>query len=80
MCENPGAPVIMWWASAILVEIGLTDLALLVEIGLTDLPESGGAMALPAPPGTTPLSWQPRNLRVSYCGTKVIYYLSKFKF
>ena len=27
----------------------------LVEIGLTDLPKSGGAMALPAPPGTTGL-------------------------
>ena len=27
----------------------------LVEIGLTDLPKSGGAMAPPAPPGTTPL-------------------------
>ena len=25
------------------------------EIGLTDLPKSGGAMAPPAPPGTTPL-------------------------
>ena len=28
----------------------------LVEIGLTDLPKSWGAMAPPAPPGTTPLS------------------------
>jgi len=27
----------------------------LVEIGLTDLPKSGGAMAPPALPGTTPL-------------------------
>ena len=27
----------------------------LVEIGLKDLPKSGGAMAPPAPPGTTPL-------------------------
>ena len=41
----------MCWASALLVEIGLTDLALLVEIGLTDLPSSGGAMA----PSATPL-------------------------
>ena len=28
----------------------------LVEIGLTDLPKSGGAMAPPAPPGTTGLN------------------------
>ena len=28
---------------------------ILVEIGLTDLSKSGGAMALPAPPGTTGL-------------------------
>ena len=27
----------------------------LVQIGLTDLPKSGGAMAPPAPPGTTGL-------------------------
>ena len=31
------------------------NLPLLVEIGLTDLPKSGGTMAPPAPPGTTPL-------------------------
>jgi hypothetical protein len=30
-------------------------LLLLVEIVLPDLPKSGGAMAPPAPPGTTPL-------------------------
>ena len=28
----------------------------LVEIGLTNLPKSGGAMAPPAPSGTTPLN------------------------
>ena len=32
------------------------NLSPLVEIGLTDLPKSGGAIAPPAPPGTTPLS------------------------
>ena len=30
-------------------------LAILIEIGLTDLPKSGGAMANPAPSGTTGL-------------------------
>jgi hypothetical protein len=29
----------------------------LVEIGLTDLPKFGGAMAPPAPPGTTGLDY-----------------------
>ena len=46
----------MCWASALLVEIGLTDLALLVEIGLTDLPTSEGAMVPWAPPLTAGLS------------------------
>ena len=31
------------------------NLPSLVEIGLTDVPKSGGAMAPPAPPETTPL-------------------------
>jgi hypothetical protein len=31
----------------------------LVEIGLTDLPKNGGAMAPPAPPGTTGLECTP---------------------
>ena len=42
---NPGVPVLF----------GGHNLPPLVEIGLTDLPKSGGAMALPASPGTTPL-------------------------
>ena len=46
----------MWLASALLVEIGLTDLALLVEIGLTDLPTSGGTIAPSASPWITGLS------------------------
>ena len=44
--ENPG--VVIRWASSVP----------LVEIGLTDLPKSGGAMAPPAPPGTTPLDFK----------------------
>ena len=43
--DNPGGPVVMWGH----------NLPSLVEIGLTDLPKSGGAMAPPAPPGTTSL-------------------------
>ena len=43
--ENPGVPVLF----------GGHNLPPSVEIGLTDLPKSGGAMAPPAPPGTTPL-------------------------
>ena len=43
--ENAGVPVLF----------GGHNLPLLVEIGLTDLPQSGGSMAPPAPPGTTPL-------------------------
>ena len=35
-----------------------------VEIGLTDLPKSGGAMAPPAPPGTTGLK------REDFCGIR----------
>ena len=42
---SPGVPVLF----------GGYNLPHLVEIELTDLPESGGAMAPPAPPGTTPL-------------------------
>ena len=45
--ENPGVPVLF----------GGHNLPPLVGIGLTDLPKSGGAMALPAPPGTTSLSY-----------------------
>ena len=43
--ENPGVPLLF----------GGHNLPPLVEIGLTDLPKSGGAMAPPAPPGTTGL-------------------------
>ena len=43
--ENPGVPVLFGWH----------NLPPLVEIGLTDLPKFGGAMASPAPPGTTGL-------------------------
>jgi hypothetical protein len=43
--ENPGVPVVIRWAKSVP----------LVEIGWTDLPKSGGAMATPAPPGTTPM-------------------------
>ena len=38
------------------VLFGGDNLPPLVEIGLSDLPKSGGAMAPPAPPETTPLS------------------------
>ena len=44
--ENLGVPVLF----------GRHNLPPLVEIGLTDLPKFGGAMAPPAPPGTTGLS------------------------
>ena len=44
--EGPEVPVLVF---------GGNNLSHLVEIGLTDLPKSGGAMALPAPPGTTGL-------------------------
>ena len=43
--ENSGVPVLF----------GRHNLPPLVEIGLTDLTKSGGAMAPPEPPGTTPL-------------------------
>ena len=43
--ENPGVPVLFCGH----------NLPPLVEIDSTDLPKSGGAMATPAPPGTTPL-------------------------
>jgi hypothetical protein len=43
--ENSGVPVLF---------VG-HNLPPLVEIGLTDLPKFGGAMAPPAPPGTTGL-------------------------
>ena len=43
--ENPGVPVLF----------GGNNLLLLAEIGLIGLPKSGGAMAPPAPPGTTGL-------------------------
>ena len=44
--ENSGVPVLF----------GRHNLPPLVEIGLTDRPKIGGAMAPPAPPGTTGLS------------------------
>jgi hypothetical protein len=44
--ENLGVPVLF----------GGHNLPPLVEIGLTDLPKFGGAMASPAPPGTTGLN------------------------
>ena len=44
--ENLGVPVLF----------GGHNLPPLVEIGLTDRPKFGGAMAPPAPPGTTGLS------------------------
>ena len=43
--DNPEVPVLF----------GGHNLPPMVEIGLTDLTKSGGAMAPPAPPGTTPL-------------------------
>ena len=56
--ENPGVPVLF----------GGHNLPPLGEIGLTDLPKCGGAMAPPAPPGTTDListdQAYNRNLRV----------------
>ena len=36
----------------------------LVEIGLTDLPKIGGAMAPPAPPGTTGLTGPSQGLKI----------------
>ena len=45
MSENPGAPVLF----------GGNNVPPLAEIGLTGLSKSGGAMAPPAPPGTTGL-------------------------
>ena len=49
--ENPGVPVLL----------GGHNLPFLVEMGLTDLPKSGGAMAPPAPQGTTGLRlWRRR--------------------
>ena len=47
--ENSGVPVLY----------GGHNLPPLVEIGLTDLPKFGGAMAPPAPPGTTGLIIRP---------------------
>ena len=46
--------------SEVPVLFGGHNLPHLVEIGLTDLPKSGGTMALPAPPGTTPLTLDKR--------------------
>ena len=51
--ENPGVPVLF----------GGYNLPPLVEIGLTDLPKFGGAMAPPAPPGTTGLPWSGIHIR-----------------
>ena len=39
----------------------------LVEIGLTDLPKSGGAIAPPVPPGTTPLKEKKMEARQKCC-------------
>ena len=54
-----GAPCIQGrrkvWKSGVPVLFDGHNLPPLVEIGLTDLPKSGGTMAPPAPPGTTPL-------------------------
>ena len=44
--ENPGVVPVLF---------GVHNLPPLVDIGLTVLPKSGGAMASPAPPGTTGL-------------------------
>ena len=44
--ENPGVPELF----------GGHNVPPLVEIGLNDLPNSGGAMVPPAPPGTTGLA------------------------
>ena len=46
--ENPGVPVVMWGHNL--------PSALLVEIGLTDMPKFEGAMAPLAPTRTTGLS------------------------
>ena len=51
--ENSGVPVLY----------GGHNLPPLVEIGLTDLPKFGGAMAPPAPPGTTGLSLFKKQLK-----------------
>ena len=60
--ENPGVPVLF----------GGHNLPPQVEIGLTDLPKSGGTMAPPAPPGTTPLYTSPSQpLHVYWNSTKL---------
>ena len=51
--KNPGVPVLF----------GRLNLPHLVEIGLTDLQKSGGAMAPPAPPGTTGLNYVVGDIR-----------------
>ena len=57
--ENPGVPILFG---------GHTLPPALFEIGLTDLPKSGGAMAPPAPPGTTPLTYTvAAHLRAALC-------------
>ena len=53
------------WKSGVPVLFGGHNLPPLVEIGLTDLPKSGGAMAPPAPPGTTGLVFEIKEVRKS---------------
>ena len=53
--ENSGVPVLF----------SGHNLPLLIERGLTDLPKFKGAMAPPAPPGTTPLFAKEKKLRIS---------------
>ena len=61
--ENSGMPVLY----------GGHNQPPLVEIGLTDLPKFGGAMAPPAPPGTTGLhNMYVINLNTRHMGKKFI--------
>ena len=50
--ENPGVPV----------SFGGHNLSHLIKIWLADQPKYGGAMALPAPPGTTGLDYIRRSI------------------
>ena len=51
------------------VLFGGHNLPPLVEIGLTDLPKFGGAMAPPAPPGTTGLLYSYLSILVGKIST-----------
>ena len=53
------------------VLFGGHNLPPLVEIRLTSLPNSGGAMEPPAPPGTTPLYWTHKRTRHYSFSSKV---------